>query len=117
MNAYYQTIASEYARHRRVHPEVLRCLISTGKLGSASSLLEVGCGTGNYLVALDEVIGCDCWGVDPSEAMLAEARKRSTKAKLFCVPAAHMGLATDQFDLVCRLLLEKKNVDRSRTFC
>jgi ubiquinone/menaquinone biosynthesis C-methylase UbiE len=116
MNAYYQTIASEYARHRRVHPEVLRCLISTGKLGSASSLLEVGCGTGNYLVALDEVIGCDCWGVDPSEAMLAEARKRSTKAKLFCVPAEHMGLPADQFDLVFAVDVVHHIVDRSRAF-
>ena len=116
MNAYYQTIASEYARHRRVHREVFRCLISTGKLGSASSLLEVGCGTGNYLVALDEVIGCDCWGVDPSEAMLAEARKRSTKARLFCVPAEHMGLPTDQFDLVFAVDVVHHIVDRSRAF-
>src|SRR6266536_1890492 len=116
MNAYYQTIASEYARQRRVHPEVLRCLISTGKLGSASSLLEVGCGTGNYLVALDEVIGCDCWGVDPSEAMLVEARKRSTKAKLFCVRAEHMGLPADQFDRVFAVDVVHHIVDRSRAF-
>src|SRR6266508_1985876 len=116
MNAYYQTIASEYARHRRVHPEVLRCLISTGNLGSASSVLEVGCGTGNYLVALDEVIGCDCWGVDPSEAMLVEARKRSTKAKLFCVRAEHMGLPADQFDLVFAVDVVHHIVDRSQAF-
>jgi ubiquinone/menaquinone biosynthesis C-methylase UbiE len=116
MNAYYEVIAREYARHRRVHPEVLRCLISTGNLGSASSVLEVGCGTGNYLVALDEVIGCDCWGIDPSEAMLAEARKRSTKAQLFCVPAERMGLPADQFDLVFAVDVIHHIFDRSQAF-
>lgn len=116
MNAYYETIAREYARHRRVHPEVLRCLISTGNLGSSSSVLEIGCGTGNYLVALDEVIGCDCWGIHPSEAMLAEARKRSTKAKLFCVPAERMGMPADQFDLVFAVDVIHHIFDRSQAF-
>jgi ubiquinone/menaquinone biosynthesis C-methylase UbiE len=100
MNTYDQVVAAEYTRYRRVHPEVLRCLISTGKLGSASAVLEVGCGTGNYIAALDELLGCDCWGIDPSEAMLAETRNRSIKANLICAPAERMSLPGNLFDLV-----------------
>lgn len=99
MKPYYQTIAPDYARHRRVHPGVLNGLISTAHLGSTSSVLEIGCGTGNYLAALKEVVGCHCWGIDPSEAMLAEARKNFPEAKTSCAPAERMALASDQFDL------------------
>ena len=100
MDAYYQSIAADYVRHRRVHPEVLRSLVSIGTLSPASSVLDVGCGTGNYLSALSGIVGCDCWGVDSSEAMLAEAQSRLSKAHLFCASAERMKFPADQFDLV-----------------
>ncbi len=73
----YDRIASEYARHRQVHPGVLRSLVSTSGIGSASNVLEVGCGTGNYIAALERSVGCSSWGIDPSEEMLSIARQRS----------------------------------------
>jgi ubiquinone/menaquinone biosynthesis C-methylase UbiE len=100
VNTYYQSIAPEYVRLRRVHPEVLRSLVSIGGLSPASSVLDVGCGTGNYLSALSGIVGCDCWGVDSSEAMLAEAQSQLTQAHLFCASAERMKLPADQFDLV-----------------
>jgi ubiquinone/menaquinone biosynthesis C-methylase UbiE len=100
MDTYYQAIAPEYVRHRRVHPAVLRSLISTGELGPASLVLDVGCGTGNYLLALSEIIGCDCWGIDPSDAMLAEAQSRLTNSHLFCAPMERTGLPVGWFDFV-----------------
>ena len=63
----YDGIASEYAQHRRVHPEVLGSLLLTSSVGRASKMLEVGCSTGNYIVALEALAGFSCWGIDPSE--------------------------------------------------
>jgi len=117
VDTYYQTIAPEYVRHRRVHPEVLRSLISMGEVGRESSVLDVGCGTGNYLLALSELVGCDCWGIDPSEAMLAEAQRRLTKAKLFRAPAEQTGLPTGQFDLAFAVDVVHHLADRPRSFC
>jgi SAM-dependent methyltransferase len=74
----YNQIASEYAQHRQVHPQVLTSLISTSGTDSAYKVLEVGCGTGNYILALESLVGCTCWGVDPSEGMLSKARERSS---------------------------------------
>ena len=65
----YDKIASEYARHRQAHPEVLKSPLLTSKVGSAPKVLEVGCGTGNYIVALETLAGSSCWGIDPSEQM------------------------------------------------
>jgi SAM-dependent methyltransferase len=116
MDTYYQSIAPEYVRHRRVHPEVLRSLISTGGIDRNSSVLDVGCGTGNYLLALSEIVGCDCWGIDPSEAMLVEARRRLTKALMFCASAEHPGLPLNQFDLVFAVDVVHHLTDRPRSF-
>ena len=38
----------EFARHRRVHPEVLQQLLASGFFGPETRVLDVGCGTGNY---------------------------------------------------------------------
>ena len=72
----YNDLAADYARHRRLHPGVLAALIETGEVQAASRVLEVGCGTGNYIAAIHDRIGCHCDGLDPSVAMLATARAR-----------------------------------------
>jgi len=46
----YNSMASEYAKHRQVHPRVLENLLSVSHLCSSSKVLEVGCGTGNYVM-------------------------------------------------------------------
>ncbi len=66
----YSRLASEYARHRRINPVVLRELVSIGNIRESSRVLEVGCGTGNYILELNFVTGCPSWGIDPSEQML-----------------------------------------------
>jgi ubiquinone/menaquinone biosynthesis C-methylase UbiE len=72
----YNQLAAEYAQHRQVHPGVLEALCQD--LTPASAVLEVGCGTGNYTHAIASLVGCTCWGIDPSVEMLAQARPRSS---------------------------------------
>jgi len=56
---------------------MLKNMIQTGNLNSASQVLDVGCGTGNYTIGLEEAVGCLGWDGDPSEQMLAKARERT----------------------------------------
>jgi ubiquinone/menaquinone biosynthesis C-methylase UbiE len=76
----YDRIAAEYARHRQVHPGVFRALAEATP--PTSRVLEVGCGTGNYIIALHAQTGCTCAGVDPSPEMLAQARARPGAARI-----------------------------------
>ena len=75
----YDQLAAEYARHRQVHPGVLQALhqavqgLQQHRPGRPR-VLEVGCGPGNYILALAALTGCEGWGIDPSEGMLAQAR-------------------------------------------
>ncbi len=96
----YENIALDYARHRRVHPKVLQGLISTSGVGAASRVLEVGCGTGNYIVALQEIVDCSCWGIDPAEQMLSIAGDGSAKLNFQCGRAERLDFPRELFDLV-----------------
>ena len=78
----YDALAADYARHRRVHPGVVDRLIETGRIGQTSRVLEVGCGSGNYLLLLRELTGCAARGLDPSGEMLAQARARPGAAEV-----------------------------------
>ncbi len=68
----YNQLAVEYAQHRKVNHEVVRHLIETGKVESSSRVLEVGCGTGNYISAIKRLTQCEASGCDPSREMLAK---------------------------------------------
>ncbi len=100
MNVDYNTLARDYARHRRAWSEVVKSLVEGGELGPASKVLEVGCGTGNYLMELEQTAGCSVWGIDPSEQMLAEARARSPGGRIKLGAAEQLDFPADYFDLV-----------------
>jgi ubiquinone/menaquinone biosynthesis C-methylase UbiE len=72
----YDKIAAEYSRHREVHPKVLTQLLSAVPSGP-SNVLEIGCGTGNYITEIASVSDCFCFGVDPSIEMLKKASSKT----------------------------------------
>jgi ubiquinone/menaquinone biosynthesis C-methylase UbiE len=95
----YDKLAAEYAQHRQVHPEVLNMLVD-GDVHPTSKVLEVGCGTGNYSVALETAVGCSCWGIDPFEQMLSRAKERSQTIQFRLGKAKALDFPADFFSLV-----------------
>lgn len=93
----YDPLAAEYARHRQVHPGVLQGLAEA--LCPGDQVLEVGCGTGNYIVALASLGGCACWGVEPSVGMRSRARERSAAVQFQVGSADRLGVPAGWFDL------------------
>lgn len=96
----YNPIALEYAQNRRVNPKVIERLIADGKVCTSSRVLEVGCGTGNYLTAIEKTAHCFCWGCDPSSQMLSEASKQSRSLQLQQGRAEKLNYPDAYFDLV-----------------
>jgi ubiquinone/menaquinone biosynthesis C-methylase UbiE len=96
----YDRSAPYYGQHRQAHPEVLRNLLQTSGISRFSKMLEVGCGTGNYVLALRSLVGCECWGIDPSKGMLARAKKRSDDVQLQLGRAENLAFRPDLFSLV-----------------
>lgn len=94
----YDRLAIEYARHRQVHPGVLAALCVAA--GPGTRALEVGCGTGNYVTALQAHTGCPAWGIDPSAEMLAHAHGRGSRVVFGPGAAEDLPFERDTFDLL-----------------
>jgi ubiquinone/menaquinone biosynthesis C-methylase UbiE len=110
----YDSLAEEYGRHRGVHPGVLHELVFTAGLDGSSRVLEVGCGTANYLVAAHTAIGCRCSGIDPSEQMLMQARDRGLPLVTGRGRAEELQFPDESFDLVFSVDVIHHVVDRER---
>jgi len=96
----YDALARDYAQHRRAVPEVIDALIQGGSLSGSSRVLELGCGTGNYIRAIQDTVGCACWGIDRSGEMLGHARAHASNVAFSIGDATQLGFADESFDSV-----------------
>jgi ubiquinone/menaquinone biosynthesis C-methylase UbiE len=96
----YQALADDYARHRRVHPGVLQHLLDAARREQATGLLEIGCGTGNYLEAISRAGWLRVVGIDPSSAMLAQLRERMPEAIATVGRAEELQFPAASIDLI-----------------
>ena len=94
----YDQAADKYAAHRRLHGGVFRELCTRNMLDPGARLLEVGCGTGNYIAALAQTSGCTACGLDPSIEMLS--RVCSDEVHCLLARAEELGFADATFHLV-----------------
>jgi ubiquinone/menaquinone biosynthesis C-methylase UbiE len=96
----YDKLAAEYVRHRRIHPGVLREILTAGTITARSDVCEVGCGTGNYITEIQSTTGCRCCGVDPSEEMLSRARAQSQNVQWRKGTGEDLPVARGAIDLI-----------------
>lgn len=75
----YDDYARQYASTRWAVPWITSVLArQVSLLPASATLLEIGCGTGNYIITLAEMFpSCVCRAFDLSREMLAVARSRS----------------------------------------
>jgi ubiquinone/menaquinone biosynthesis C-methylase UbiE len=96
----YNQLAADYARHRRIHPGVMENLIQNIRLNNADAVLEVGCGSGNYITAPARLTGCRCWGIDPSNGMLEQTRPEAAPVVFRKGRAEQLDFPEGFFDLI-----------------
>lgn len=75
----YDSIGGGYDRTRQADPRIVEKLIHHLRPRDGGAYVDVGCGTGNYTVALARAGAWHVTGVDVSEVMLAEARAKEAK--------------------------------------
>lgn len=95
-SARYDTIGHGYARHRRTDPRLAERLWAA--VGDASSVLNVGAGTGSYEA---EAGARRLIGVEPSGVMIGQ---RDGTRPVVQAAAEHLPFADDAFDVAMAIL-------------
>jgi ubiquinone/menaquinone biosynthesis C-methylase UbiE len=92
---------------------------SLAMLGQPSRLLDVGCGTGRFTVLAAERLGVRAWGIDPSDEMLAQARRRPGAARVGWKlgEAEHLPFKDGWFDAAHAHLVLHVLRDRDAAYC
>lgn len=112
----YQDLAADYARHRRVHPGVVERIVGAVRARAARDLLEVGCGSGNYLEVVGGLTGARVAGIDPSSAMLEQLRARLPDVEIAIAGGEAIPHSDASFDLVYSVDVIHHVTDRRRYF-
>ncbi len=82
-NLYHDTAQYyDFLEDKKKIAEEIKFLTRNLKKAKVKTILDVGCGTGIYLVGLKKK-GFDIEGLDLSEAMLKETKKKDSKIKLY----------------------------------
>jgi SAM-dependent methyltransferase len=100
MTVDFGSYAEIYQRHRRTQPAVLAELLRFGCVTGQSTVLEIGCGTANYLSAIAMKTGANGIGVDPSAEMQRQALDLPSglRRQLLVGSAEALPIATNSID-------------------
>lgn len=112
----YDSVAEDYARFRHTDPNAVERLIQGSGISGDSVILEIGCGTGNYISAVQARVGCVCFGIDPSRKMINQAKKRENRVTYSVDSAEKLKFAGGFFDFVFSVDVIHHVGDRARYF-
>ncbi len=111
----YDKIGLDYNSTRNADPFLVSRLLYFLKPVTGKTYLDIGCGTGNYTVALAEQ-GFKCCGVDPSAAMLKKAQLRNTEIEWLQGTAENIPVANNEFEGAIATLTIHHWKDLQRSF-
>jgi SAM-dependent methyltransferase len=96
----WSAVAAEWAElwGDFAEPARLAIVAATG-IGTGSRVLDIGCGSGEFLVLLDQ-LGAVPTGIDPAPGMIAVARSRTSAADIRLGSAEELPWPDDSFDVV-----------------
>ncbi|MFY0654050.1 MAG: class I SAM-dependent methyltransferase [Cyclobacteriaceae bacterium] len=101
----YDEIGTGYNLSRKADPCLTQRLFELLTPIKPGNYLDLGCGTGNYTIALNQK-GIQMVGIDPSSKMLSEAQYKSSKIKWLEGRAENIPLQDSSIDgAVCTLTI------------
>ena len=98
----YDALAPTYNTRfeaKSARPDIALALADLARDLHAHRILEAGCGTGHWLAGLRPLTG-QCYGLDPSAGMLAQARRQSAPLRLLRGRGERLPFAAGALDMV-----------------
>lgn len=114
-NILYESIGKGYNSTRKADPYLTNRLLYHLNPKSDGRYLDIGCGTGNYTIALAEK-GVNILGVEPSEKMLLEAKNRNRRIEWLKGSAEKIPCENDFFNGIIATLTLHHWTDLQKSF-
>lgn len=96
----YSGLAEQYDLHGHADSEIIRSFIRKAAITSSSTILEVGCGTANYIADVVRLTGCEGFGLDLSKSMIQVAKRKSLLVSFLNGTAESQCFRSGSFELV-----------------
>jgi len=77
-NINYNEISKIYDDVREQDLPIINNFINELEITKETTILDVGCGTGNYAMALEKITEAKMYGIEPSEGMLLRAKEKKS---------------------------------------
>jgi ubiquinone/menaquinone biosynthesis C-methylase UbiE len=94
---YYNQSSKTYDYSRRAGDKTVKLLEKLLSPITNANVLDIGSGTGNFLVELENISG-QLFGIDISVGMLAQAKNKSKKSSLILGNAVRLPFISESFD-------------------
>lgn len=111
----YDTIGTDYNSTRQADPYITERLFQFLSPQPNKLYLDIGCGTGNYTIALAKK-GLSFYGVEPSEKMLETGRSKNDQINWLYGQAEHIPADDNLFDGVIATLTIHHWLDIEKAF-
>lgn len=96
----YNTMAFQYALTRQPHNYIGLGLIADLSYQTELSVLDFGCGTGNYIKFLSQLTNWKLYGLDASDNMLDYARKKTNSTLIKKGSDSYIPFKNNMFDYI-----------------
>jgi ubiquinone/menaquinone biosynthesis C-methylase UbiE len=95
----FDEFSNRYDKLRTADLDILHIFIDKTKIQENSKILDFGCGTGNYLLALKNMGFNNLYGIDNSPGMLSYAKKK-LEANFYLANHYNYPMFEDLFDFI-----------------
>ncbi|MDD3706045.1 MAG: methyltransferase domain-containing protein [Clostridiaceae bacterium] len=96
----YNSISKVYDKVREEEIEELHSLLQGIEICEGTTILDIGCGTGNYTNLLERITGAKVYGLDASEGMLSKAKEKNSKITFVLGDACNLPFEDNYFSFI-----------------
>lgn len=101
MKINYDMVSKVYDIVRMGDLIIIDKIINSSIINKDTKILDIGCGTGNNTVLIENVTKANIYGVDQSEGMVSKAKEKNSKVKWIIDDAVNLSSVSDEeFDIV-----------------
>ncbi|MBU3128656.1 class I SAM-dependent methyltransferase [Clostridium tagluense] len=96
----YNNISKIYDQVREEELEVVLELLSESEFSKETTILDIGCGTGNYTNIIESITNAKVYGMDASEGMLEKAKEKNSNITFLLGDACSIPSDENYFSLI-----------------